>query len=293
MSKKTDPLDRLPAWLKAMVLGGREAWHLFKDFGDTLGDAIIKGLLAAQALRDLLGGPGGLALLGALAGGLSPLTGGVGIDWLSTSSLAIWSPVGVLPVAVVLLWLLGKSLGTLDREGERDTQRHQRERPQPGVEQQLVVDARRRAELNRKLQHRKDLPLLEDASIYHDVVADLLRRIRARFGNRDIAFVLERFTKKRGFKVVDVKGGLDREVKDRLELGVVEGHYLDQVLDERLASFQYRQRTVEFSIGPRRYLLLAVSGATIPEDVRADVSEATVFLMEEYVWAVDSIAGEA
>lgn len=296
MPNDSDPLDRLPAWLKALVLQGREVWHLFKTFGDLLGETIIQGLLAGQAAVDFFRRPGGWILFAAMVGGVSPLTGGLGIDWLSRSSLSVWSPVGFLPTAVISMWLLRKSLALLNREGERDASRRQRERPQPGVKQQLAADARRRMELNAGLQFKKDLPNLEDASFCHDILVDTLRRIRARFGNQDIAIVLERFTKKKGFKVVESAGGPDREVKAQLQVGMVDGQDVDQVLNARLSGLQYRYAKIEFSIGSRRYLLLAVSGATIPEDVLAEISEATVLFVEEYAWAarsLDSMSGQA
>lgn len=291
-----DPLDRLPDRLKAIALSIREVWQLFKTFGDTLGKALVVGLLAGQGLMELPGKLGRRALLAAGIGGLSPLAEGFGANPLTGSLFLTWAPVAVLPAAVLLLWLLRKSLAILNREGGRDASRRQLERPQPGVDEQLAADARRRIELNAELPLGEDLPALEDTPSCHDVMVDALRRIRARFGNRDIALVLDKATALRGFEVVEVKGGLDPGIKALLELEPVKSRDVDRVLGERLADSQYRFKALEFPVGPRRYLLLAVSGATISEDVLAEISEATVLIMEDYVWeirGIDPMTGEA
>jgi hypothetical protein len=299
MAESPDPSDRLSASLQAVVLQGREAWRLLKAAvgklgaaGDLLGEAIILGLLAAQMGAPLLRSPAGLALLLAALGTLSPMTNGFGIDWLASSQMTLWAPVGVLPALMLGLWLFARSLVLLNREGKRDATRRQLERPQPGLRTQLARDARRRMEMNEPLRFKRNLPALEDSSFCHDIMVEALKRIRARLGNRDIALALERHVPDRGFTIQEVKGSLDPEVRMSLELGMVGGSDIDPLLEEALEDLQYRHKTIDFEIGSRRYLLLAVSGATIPDDVVAEISEATVLMLEEYVWALRDLDGE-
>jgi hypothetical protein len=290
--KKRDPLDRLSTSLKGWVLQGREAWRLFKaacrklgQAGDLVGEAIILGLLAGQTAVDLARKPLGLAGVTAVVGTSSPITNGYGNEWLAASPWRMWIPVVVLPIGVMSCWVLSKSLVMLNREGEREAQRRQRERSHPGLNAQLAQHGRRREELNELLLYRPGLPPLEEADFCADIMIDTSRRIRARFGNRDVALVLLRHTEETGFSVVEGKGMLDREVRIRLELGEVEGD-LDKTVEQRLEGLQYRHKLISFETGERRYLLIAVSGATIADDVLAEISESTVLMLEEYVWAL-------
>src|SRR4051794_41109622 len=194
-------LDRLGSSLKTFVLQVKEAWHLLKEAAgqvvkgvEAIGRGLILVLIVGQIIFDLLRKPLGWVALAAAAGATSPLTGGYGNSWLAASSGRQWGPVFALPTAVLALWLLGKALSLLDREGEREAKRRQREQPQPGLEEVLEQLRRRRRELNELLWFNRDLPPLEEADFCADILTETSRSLRSRSGNRDVVLVLERWT---------------------------------------------------------------------------------------------------
>lgn len=294
-------LDRLGTSLKAVVLQVRAVWHLVKAAGEKLakgieaiGEGLIIGLIALQMIVDLLRKPLGWAGLATAVGMTSPLTGGYGNSWLSASPEREWIPLLALPLVILALWLLSQAIVLLNREGEREAKRRQREQPHPGLKNELAQHRRRRKELNEPLRFNRKLPLLEEASFCVDIMTDTSRSLRSRSGNRDVVLVLGRWTEGLGYSVVEAKGPpLDREVRIRLELGEVEEEDVDRLLGERLEDLQYWHETVPFETGERRYLLIAVSGATIGDDVKAEISESAVLMLEEYVWALRSLGLES
>lgn len=260
-------------------------WRKFKKFGDKLGEAIVDGLVFWLTAIEFAARHGQLVFgLALIAGLVSPATDGYGVDWLAGSELATWGPVGALPLAVLILIFLTRLLLLLDREGNRQTGRIRRERPLPGVDRQLKLDAERRDAVNEPLREIEDLPPMEYSSFCADIMRESLGRIGAR-GIDDMSLVLTRYTEELGYVGVETVGRLEREVEAKLQLGHVRREDIDDILKEDLAEFQYRHESIRFRAGPHVYLLLAVSGATIPGDVLAELSEASVLMLEEYAWA--------
>ncbi len=110
--------------------------------------------------------------------------------------------------------------------------------------------------------------------------------IRKYYGVPDIGVVLLRDRKNKGFLPDIVKGEVDEVVREKLELGKVKRRKVDAALAEQMRPLQYRHDAIEFDAGPRRYLLAATSGATIPGDVHAKLSKVATLLLHEYAQTV-------
>ncbi len=286
MPPQSDLLERLSPRARKLARRVRDAWRAAKDFGDALGVALILGLIAGERFYDLLRRGAPWIFAAAMAGLASPATSGFGVEWLGRSTLATWLPVGILPLALIVVWFVRFSFRVLGEETKREERRRLRERKRPDLYKLLAKGRRDRAELNAPLELQEDLPKLDDLSFTHDLMADVARLLRTQYGIRDAGLVLSRERENKGFLVDVVKGRIDDRVKDKLQLGVVDRAEIEETLSERLRPLQYRHTKVEFGAGPRRYLLIAVSGATIPDDVRAEIDDTATLLVEDYVWAV-------
>jgi hypothetical protein len=282
---RPDLIQHLSPRLAAFARRVREAWGAFKAFGDALGYAGLLGLIAAEKLYGLMRNCAPWMLLAALAGAISPATGGLGVPWLERPLLATWAPVGILPIVVVAVRVIAFSLAALREETARKERRRQRERRRPDLYRVLIKGKRERLELNSPLELEVGLPHLDDFAVTYDIIAEDTRLIRTRYGIPDAGMALMGERDGKGFQP-NIAKGIDDRVKDALDLGGIERSEVDEALSERLRPLQYRHAAVEFDAGPTRYLLVVLSGATISDDVHAEINETATLLVEEYVWAV-------
>lgn len=226
-------------------------------------------------------------LLAAVGGTISPVTNGFGVSLLQHSPWATWAPVGVLPLLVVLVRLLAFSLVALRQETEREESRRKRERKRPGLHKVLVRARTERSELNSQLELDSSLPDLNAFAFTHDILVEVTGLIRTQYDIPDAGIALMHESDDEGF-IVDVHHNIEDRVKARLELGagIVTRTEAEEALEESLRPLQYRNALEVFGAGPKRYLLVIISGATIPDDARAEISDTATFLVEEYTWAV-------
>jgi hypothetical protein len=283
MPSPSDLLKRLSPRSRKRARGVRDAWGAVRDFIEALGVAGIFGLIAWEKIYGVLRDCAPFMPIAALIGLSSPVTGAYGITWISASTAATWFPVA-LPVTVLAVWLLWLTIEQLREETKREAGRQKRERRRPDLYRLLAKQQRDRVELNAPYELVKGLPKLETINRVADHLTELVQRIQDVYGITDFAVALLRRHEKSGFQVHLDKGGMDDRVKERLGLGTIDERQIGQALNAALDPLQYRHREFPFGAGPRSYVLVGVSGATIPDDVRLELSETATLLVEEFVW---------
>lgn len=288
MAKPPDQFDRLRPPLRRFARDVRKIWRMLKRLGDTVGDAGLQALLLGQEIWKFGKRYGLLFLLLAGAGAASPLTGGFGVKLLSKSTYALWAPVGVLPALGAVVLYVRWSLPFLDEEGERESRRQRREKRESGLRRRLAQSRTIRFEANWSLRLNRQLAPLEDTVMCADLIATTANSVYARHSSENISIVLLRDKKNKGLQVVLVKGELDDAVEANLCLGKVDPGELDARLIEVLEPLDHWHAQVEFDAGPRRYILLATSGATIPSDVHVEIDETANQLVKQYVMAAQA-----
>ena len=231
MPPPSDPIDRLPPGLRKWAGRVRDAWHALEEFVEAQGYAAILGLLAAVKLRKVLRPAVPWILALTLVGLISPLTSTLGGKLSST--VATWSLVAILPLALVVALLIRASLEPLRAEKARKDSRRERERDVPGLDELLDEESEKRTALNAPLEHREDLPKLDELDLAHDELRGAMADIRKYYGVPDIGVVLLRDRKNKGFLPDIVKGEVDEVVREKLELGKVKRRKVDVALSKQ------------------------------------------------------------
>lgn len=249
--------------------------------GDMIGNMAVDVHRLIVKAAGLFARFGGLAAaLGVAVGLTSPLFDGWGVDALSKSTLATWAPVGAFAVVFFGVRTVLKLFGVVDREGEREQQRQAEKQPHTGLGERLQLNAGRRRVVNESLNGNTPTAPLDDQGFVSDVLAEACYQLGVR-GQAGVALTLRRWTPKRGLKEVATRGAIDDIVNGRLNgIGWEDLVDIERALRRALAPFEYAHAALAFTAGRHHYVLIGLSGSSMPDHVYLEISHAATRLVE-------------
>jgi len=282
--KKPDrekPDQERPTWWDRLVADWQPIWRDFRDAVDggmSLIEAIGRYLLRCAKLVEKLyyllrRHAGRWFALAAAVGLSSPLSGGWGVAGLSDLPLGKWAPAAFLPLAALVL---RATMHAVAGESRRRARRHEGERRDPGVERDLARQESKRQVAAEEIEKRGHDCALADEDFVHDIVAATY--VQCVSPDDDFSLALEMLDGGR-FEPVATRGRIDDELREAIRVPLSSVTETEACFASALEPLQYRGATVTFAAGPYHYVLLGLSGATIPDQVLLAISIGATQLM--------------
>lgn len=224
--------------------------------------------------------------LGATIGISSPVTHGWGIQALGESGWLIWSPVAGVPAVIALVALTISSLRHLDREARRSFRRRAAEQPDPHTERELALEAERREVVTEELEKNEPTVPLEEQDFVPDDLRELYFKVNRASNAGDLKIGLMGWTGNH-LAMVAKRGEIPSSLRDQLTLGWNDLTGIREALDDALEPLRYRHYVVPFSAGMySHYVLIGLSGATIPPHVRLEISRTATRLLGHHAYGL-------
>ncbi|HEX6752388.1 MAG TPA: hypothetical protein VF093_02205 [Solirubrobacterales bacterium] len=294
-TKRSKNRERL-SWWDRLVDDWKPLWSGFRESVE----GILKlfeesGRLAIQ-IGELIQGFHGflrdhgsrLLILATAAGISSPIFDGWGSARVSSLPLGDWAPAVVLPATVLLVRV---TLHAVAKESWRRAKRIERERPDSNIDSELTVQAELRGIANEKLFADGKDGRLDNEEFVHDIMAALYIGV---VGSHSGDFVLALLRLEDAYlEAVSTRGRIDDELRSAIQLPWED--LIEFGFDRALQPLQYRCSPVPFSANAHSYVLLGLSGATIPGETTVQISRAATAMVSRLAYGDEApgwMAGE-